>query len=113
MSREMSVISATSSEIHSNRYDALLRLGKALANCNDCETAKTTMVRELSEVTPFDYLHIIAFVNTGDTVCWQLIQAHGRRREDLEVVLGNPSAWLTHNSQYALVTPDWREETRF
>ena len=101
MSREMSVISATSSEIHSYRYDALLRLGKALANCNDCETAKTTLVSELSEVTPFDFLQLIAFGNTGDTVCWQLIEAHGKRREDLELVLGNSPAAFARDCQCA------------
>jgi formate hydrogenlyase transcriptional activator len=109
----MSVISAMSSEIHSNRYDALLRLGKAVTACNDCETAKTTLAKELSEVAPFDYLHIIAFGNTRDAASWQLVQAHGNRREDLEVVLGNSPAEFARDCQCLLVTPDWREETRF
>lgn len=109
----MSVLSAMSAETHPGRYDALLRLGKAVAACNDCETAKTTLVEELSALAPFDYLHVIAFEKTGDTLCWQLVHVHGKRRHDLEAVLGNALAGSALDSQEALVTPDWREETRF
>jgi formate hydrogenlyase transcriptional activator len=101
------------SETQAGRYDALLRLGEAVAACNDCETAKTTLASELSEVTPSDFLHVIAFEKAGAEVCWQLVQARGKRRDDLEVVLGNPFAGSLLGSQHALLTPDWREETRF
>src|SRR5215469_12665231 len=106
----MSVLAARNSETHTGRYDALLRLGKAVAVCNDCDTAKATLAKELSEVTDFDFLHIVAFEKAGDGICWQLAYAHGKRRDDLEPILGSPPAASAYDSEHLVVTPDWRDE---
>jgi formate hydrogenlyase transcriptional activator len=109
----MSALSAMKSETHIDRYDALLRLGKAVATCADCETARTALVNELGEVTRFDYLHLVVFEKTTEAVCWELLHAHGKRRDDLNPVLGDTPGAVVHESQEVLVTPDWREEPRF
>jgi formate hydrogenlyase transcriptional activator len=67
----------------------------------------------LSEVADFDFLHIVAFEKTGDGICWQLAYAHGKRRDDLEPILGSPPAASTYDSEHPVVTPDWRDEARF
>jgi formate hydrogenlyase transcriptional activator len=109
----MSVLSAMKPEMQADRYDALLRLGKTVAACGDCETAKTALANELGELTRSDYLHLVVFEKTTEAVCWQLLQAHGKRRDDPDAVLGNTPGATVHESQQVLVTPDWREEQRF
>jgi len=109
----MSVLSAMTSVTPADRYEALLRVGQAVSACPDCETAKTTLARELREVIPFDYLHIVAFEKEIEAVCWQLVEAHGERRKDLHQVLDDtPLNWV-HEAQQMLVTNDWRDEVGF
>jgi formate hydrogenlyase transcriptional activator len=109
----MNVLSAMKSDTHSGRYDALLSMGKAVAACGDCETAKTTLARELQEVVPSDYLHVVAFEKTTEAVCWQLLYAHGKRRDDPTLALSDTPLARVHESQRLLVTADWRGEAQF
>jgi formate hydrogenlyase transcriptional activator len=110
----MSTLSATISEEYT-RYEALLRAANAIGTCSDCDTAADVLVQALSEVITFDYLQLITFANDARTVAWQLLYANGARQSppSADVVLeGTPIEWV-HESQQALVTADWNEETRF
>ncbi len=109
----MSVLSGMKSERHTDRCDALLRLGEVMAACADCETARAALANELGTVARFDYVHIVAFEKTTEAVCWQLLHAHGRKRDDLDPVLPDTPLACVHESQQPIVTPDWREEARF
>ena len=111
----MSTLSVTISEEYTQRYEALLRATNAIGTCSDCDAAGDVLVQALREVVPFDYLQLIAFENDTRTVGWHLLYANGARlRLPLAdvVVESTPVEWV-HESQQALVTPDWNEETRF
>jgi len=111
----MSTLSATISEEYTQRYEALLRAVNAIGTCSDCDTAADVLVQALREVIPFDYLELIAFENETRTVAWHLLYSHGARRSlsSTDVVVdGTPMEWV-YESQQALVTRDWNEETRF
>ena len=111
----MSTLSVTISEEYTQRYEALLRATNAIGTCSDCDAAGDVLVQALREVVPFDYLQLIAFENDTRTVGWHLLYANGARQRlplaDV-VVESTPVEWV-HESQQALVTPDWNEETRF
>ncbi len=110
----MSTLSATISEEYT-RYETLLRAANAIGTCSDCDTAADVVVQALCEVITFDYLQLITFANDARTVAWQLLYANGARQSppSADVVLeGTPIEWV-HESQQALVTADWKEETRF
>ena len=74
------------------------------------------LVKTLLEVVPFDYLQLVAFENDTKTVAWHLLYSNGSKARcspEADVVLDDtPIAWV-HESQQALVTADWSEETRF
>ncbi len=111
----MSAFSAIQPERYTHRYEALLRASKALAICSDCHTAADVLNKELSEAIPLDYLHLIAFENMTNRVAWHLLHANGKRQDVPRpdaFLEGTPVAWV-HESQRALVTPDWQRETRF
>src|SRR5258708_33155397 len=111
----MSTLSATISEEYTQRYEALLRAANAIGTCSDCDTAADVLVQALCEVVTFDYLQLIAFANDTRTVAWHLLYSNGARQSppSSDVVLeGTPIEWV-HESQQALVTADWNEETRF
>lgn len=102
--------------IEEERYLALLRAANAIATCSDCHTASETMVRELREVTPFDFLHLVAFDRETDAPAWSLLEANGERRNspaaDELCLEDSPIQWV-HNSGVPLVTRDWSRESRF
>jgi formate hydrogenlyase transcriptional activator len=103
------------SEGYAERYEALLRAGNAIAACSDCDTAADALAKALHEVVRFDYLELVAFDSDTQSVVWHLLSSNGTR-QDLPlkdvVVKDTPIEWV-HESQRALVTSDWREETRF
>jgi len=111
----MSTLSVTMSEAYAQRYEALLRAANAIGTCSDCDTAANVLLKTLLEVVPSDYLELVAFESDTRTVAWHLLYSNGTRR-DLplaDVVLEDtPIEWV-HESQEALVTTDWRKETRF
>ena len=111
----MSALSVIMSEGYAERYEALLRAGNAIAACSDCDTAADALAKALHEVVRFDYLELVAFDSDTQSVVWHLLSSNGTR-QDLPlkdvVVKDTPIEWV-HESQRALVTSDWREETRF
>ena len=111
----MSALSVTISGEDAQRYEALLRATNAIGTCSDCDTAADVLVQALREVISFDYLQLVAFENDTRTVAWHLLYSNGTRQSvplaDV-VVEGTPIEWV-HESQRALVTADWNEETRF
>jgi formate hydrogenlyase transcriptional activator len=111
----MSTLAATVSEPYTQRYEALMRATNAIGTCTDCDAAAGVLVQSLREVIAFDYLQLISFENDTGTVTWHLLYSNGARQNlplaDV-VVDDTPVEWV-HESQRALVTADWNEETRF
>ena len=111
----MSTLSAPIAEEYTQRYEALLRATSAIGTCNDCDAAADMLIQALREVVPFDYLQLVAFESETNTVDWHVLYAN-RTRQDLTcadgVLKDTPIEWV-HESQQALVTADWNEETRF
>jgi len=105
-----------SPRVEPERYVALLRAANAIATCSDCNAASDTLITEMREVSPFDYLQVVAFDNNTGAPDWYLLQANGRRLalsgQDVPAMEDTPMAWV-HQSARLLVTDDWTEETRF
>ncbi len=102
--------------VEPERYVALLRAANAIATCSDCSTASDTLVTELREVTPFDYLQVVAFNHETGAPDWYLLEANGKRLalsgQDVPPLEETPTAWVYQYGQ-PLITDDWTEETRF
>ncbi len=111
----MSTLSATISEEHTHRYQALLRATNAIGTSSDCDAAAETIVEALRGVIVFDYLELVIFENDGWTVTWHLLHANGvTRRVGLgDVVVDGTPFESVHVSQQALVVANWNEEPRF
>src|SRR5260370_27743376 len=73
----MSTLSATISEKHTQRYEALLRATNAIGTSNDCDAAAETIVEALRGVVAFDYLELVIFENDGWTLTWHLLHSNG------------------------------------
>jgi formate hydrogenlyase transcriptional activator len=113
--QSMSTLAAPISETYTQRYEALLRATNAIGTCSDCDAAADTLVKQLLEVVPFDYLQLVAFESDTKTVAWHLLYSNGRRHDvpEANVVLEDtPIAWV-HESQQVLVTADWKAEQQF
>jgi len=112
----MATKTPVSPRVEPERYVALLRAANAIASCSDCSTASDRLVTELREVTPFDYLQVVAFNNDTGAPDWYLLEAKGRRLalsgQDVPPLEETPMAWVYQSGQ-PLVTDDWTEETRF
>ena len=67
----------------SARYEALLRAGKFIATCDNCENAGNELLRQLREIVFFDYLQVVAFNAETNAVEWQLLEVNGERFDDL------------------------------
>lgn len=105
-----------STRIEEERYLALLRAANAIATSSDCGAAADALVKQLNEVTSFDFLHVVAFDKDTNAPCWTLLDAMGRRIEEgpetTAFVEGSPIAWA-HDSGQCVVTLDWSQEMRF
>jgi len=103
-------------KVEEDRYLALLHAANAIATCSDCSSASDTLVRQLREVTPFDYIQLVAFDKETNAPDWCLLEANGVRRElsplDPLILQESPIAWV-HESGELLLTNDWSLETRF
>src|SRR5215471_7366436 len=113
----MNTTSGVQPETRTQRYEALLRMTKALAVCSDCDHAADVLTKHLHEVASFDYLHVVtfAFETSTQAVAWELLHANGRTLNvsDRDGFLRDaPTDWV-HESQGELVTDDWRQETDF
>src|SRR5438128_5942280 len=97
------------------RYAALIRAANTIANCSDCNTAAEVLVKELHEITAFDYLHLVVFEEGTKTVSWRLLYANGERKNASladNVYESTAMEWVAE-SQKALLTADWAQVTRF
>jgi len=103
----------STTSVETDRYEALFRMGQAVAVCDDCQTAKAALMNELREITLCDYLQLVVFEKSTETISWQLLHAHGKDRDALLPVPDNTPVARVHESQELLVIPDWRQETRF
>jgi formate hydrogenlyase transcriptional activator len=111
------MLSAVQPETDTQRYQALLRMAKAMAVCEDCDRAAEILEKRLREIVSFDYLHVVAFAFETSTqaVAWELLHAHGRTLDVSDrhgFLRESPTEWV-HESQEMLLTGDWRKETGF
>jgi formate hydrogenlyase transcriptional activator len=101
--------------VEEDRYLALLRAANSIATCKDCDSTAEMLVTKLREVTPFDYLHVVAFDKDTNLTCWSLLDANGTRLKspfDDACAEDDPLRWV-HDSGEPLVTVDWTRESRF
>src|SRR5215471_10548464 len=111
----MNAFAAIEVEVPSDRHSALIRAANAIADCSDCDTAADVLVKELHKIVAFDYLHLVIFENATKEVGWRLLYANGERKNAPladYVYQGTTVEWV-NESQQALATADWVEETRF
>ncbi len=107
---------STSPRVEEERYLALLRAANEIATSSDCSHASDTLVKKLYEVTPFDYLHVVAFDRESDAACWSLLDVNGTRidspAESGFCLEGSPIQWAQESGE-RLVVLDWSRATRF
>src|SRR5947207_2501017 len=102
-------------QVEEERYLALLRAASAIAN-SDCSNAFDTLTAQLRDVTPFDYLHLVAFDDGAKNPAWQLLEANGKRVEvprEIAVPLEDTPIGRVFESSELFVTDDWNNETQF
>ena len=103
-------------KVEEQRYLALLRAANTIATCSDCSAVSATLIQQLHEVTPFDYLHLVAFAKETNLPCWSLMESNGKKIEtsctDFLCSEDSPIAEV-QTSGRLLVTNDWSRETRF
>jgi formate hydrogenlyase transcriptional activator len=102
--------------VEEERYLALLQAANAIATCGDCGAASDVLIKKLHEVTPFDFLYVVAFDKETNSPCWSVLEANGQR---IDTQSGNdlslkdsPIQWV-HESGQLLTTADWGQEPRF
>ncbi|HZS29178.1 MAG TPA: sigma 54-interacting transcriptional regulator [Candidatus Angelobacter sp.] len=111
----MSTLHAVRQEIYADRFAAVLRLGKAVALCCNCDDAKEALLNELREIASFDYLHLLAFHKASETVAWQMLNVAGKIRpysDNENIQQDAPTTWAQEIRQ-SLMISDWRNEVRF
>jgi len=109
----MGTLSEIKAPTQIERYEALLRMAKAMSACCNCDSAADALDRELGQVVATDYLHLVAFENT-DSVSWQISRAHGRKLDELEpAFLAGTPVFAVRESQRPFVSADWSREVRF
>jgi len=100
--------------VEEERYLALLRAANAIATCRDCGSASDTLSQQLREVTPFDFLHLVAFDKESNAPTWSLLEANGSKLEvPQDISLEDSPIPPVHESGQTMVTVDWSRETRF
>ncbi|HEY3973172.1 MAG TPA: sigma 54-interacting transcriptional regulator [Candidatus Sulfotelmatobacter sp.] len=103
-------------KVEEERYLALLRAANAIATSSDCTAASDTLAKKLHEVTPFDFLHLVAFDKETNSPCWSVLEVNGRQVDeasaDAPSLDGSPIQ-QAHISGQTLVTDDWGREARF
>ena len=109
----MATLSAIKPQTPIDRYEALLRMAKAVSTCSDCDSAADALDRELARVIAIDYLHLVAFEKTGE-VSWQLSRAHGKKLDDLDAAFLRETPIVdVQESQRHFVSADWSQDFRF
>src|ERR1700674_4512127 len=84
------------------RYEALLRAGRSIATCNDCENAGNELSRQLREIVSFDYLQVVALDPETNSVEWQLLEVNGDRLDGLTPDEDTPVVWVHQSQQHYL-----------
>jgi formate hydrogenlyase transcriptional activator len=102
--------------VEEQRYLALLHTANAIATSTGCDSASDALVKNLKEVTPFDFVHVVAFDKESNRPCWSMLEANGKRVESTPLddlsSEHSPIPWV-HETGSPLVTNDWHQETRF
>jgi formate hydrogenlyase transcriptional activator len=97
------------------RYEALLRVTKALTEC-DCDSGLDTFTRKLREVISLEHLYFVAFDHDTNKPAWHLVEANGQRLDcssrTIPSLDDTPIAWV-YDQQRPSVTGDWLRETKF
>ncbi|MGE5204280.1 MAG: sigma 54-interacting transcriptional regulator, partial [Chlamydiota bacterium] len=74
------------------------------------------LIAQLREVTPFDFLHLVAFDKDTNTPSWSLLEANGERIDTSSLddlcAEDNPIQRV-HAAGQPLMTSDWSQEDRF
>jgi formate hydrogenlyase transcriptional activator len=109
----MGSLPAARSEIHTSRFAALLRMGKEVALCCDCDSAKNALLKELLDLASGDYLHLVAFGKASEAVSWQLLHAGGETLRELENFLRDTPIGSAQSLRQSIVIADWEREPRF
>jgi formate hydrogenlyase transcriptional activator len=108
--------SSLSPRVEEDRYLSLLRAANAVATSSDCNSAADALIRELGEVTPFDFVHVVAFDKETSAPCWSLIAINGKRidlsSENSLALEGSPVQWVYESGRH-LITADWSREKGF
>src|SRR5258708_29239898 len=103
-------------QVEEARYLALLRAASAIANSHCPNSAFDTLAGGLRDVTPFDYLNLVAFDESTKNPTWYLFEANGKKvdvpREAAICLDDSPIAYV-YESGELLVTDDWDREMRF
>jgi formate hydrogenlyase transcriptional activator len=113
----MSVAPGIERRVPVQRYEALLRVSKALAifDC-DSDSGGDTFTRKLREVVALEHLYFVAFDNQTNAPAWQLLEGNGKRLDyssgKMPSFDDTPIAWV-YQHQRPSVTGDWRHETEF
>lgn len=98
------------------RYERLLRAANFIASCHDCDAASNRLVRELHEIVPFDYLHVVSVKNGTDEVAWQFTDVGGIRenRGPLELSeLPDGPLRRVHQRGELLLVDSWATEPEY
>ena len=107
---------AVSPRVEEERYLALLRAANAIATAADCAAASDALVAQLHEVTPFDFLHVVAFDKETNVACWSLLDVDGARVDASSLnslsASDSPIRWAQESGQLQVVL-DWAKSTRF
>jgi formate hydrogenlyase transcriptional activator len=110
----MAMATSVLPRVEEERYLALLRAANAIATCSDCSSASDNLCRELREVTPFAFLHLVAFDKESNAPTWSLLEANGQKIEaPPDLSLEDSPIPLVHQSGQTVVTVDWSRELRF
>ena len=105
-----------SPRVEEDRYLALLNAANAIATCSDCDAASEMLIKQLREVTPFDFLHLVAFDKDTNAPAWSLLEANGKRIDVSSgpvVAVEDSPIRLVYESSQPLITADWSLEARF
>src|SRR5882724_8497533 len=105
----MAILAEIYPQVEEERYLALLRAAGAIAN-SDCSNAFGTLTACLRDVTPFNFLQLVAFDEGTKLPAWYRFEIDGKAidvpREAALSLDDSPIAQV-HVSGQLLVTNDW------
>jgi GAF domain-containing protein/DNA-binding CsgD family transcriptional regulator len=93
------------------RYEALLRISRAIPGCSTPEELFRVVAKELEKVLSFKELHVLIYKDNSTDVQWHALGPADIPYPHLPVQ--ETQSWWVHINQQPLIIPDWDEETRF